>query len=221
MAISAQDVKKLREMTQAGMMDCKRALEEANGDFDKAIDILRKKGRKVSEKRKDREAKEGLIVAKIADDNKRGIISLTAGCALFTVTDTITKIVALTFPVGEVLVARAIAASPLSSPYSSLPIAPSAFTAPARRWCCCAPYSTPAIIMLGTRPTHRVPIVHSVPAGRVHVRRQVPPMQKWSFWHWPLPMQIPPGATAPAVEHAMNATSSPLVGSMSGSVNVR
>ncbi len=74
MAISAQDVKKLREMTQAGMMDCKRALEEANGDFDKAIDILRKKGRKVSEKRKDREAKEGLIVAKIADDNKRGII---------------------------------------------------------------------------------------------------------------------------------------------------
>ncbi len=74
MAISAQDVKKLREMTQAGMMDCKRALEEADGDFEKAIDILRKKGRKVSEKRKDREAKEGLIVAKIADDNKRGII---------------------------------------------------------------------------------------------------------------------------------------------------
>ena len=74
MAISAQDVKKLREMTQAGMMDCKRALEEAGGDFEKAIDILRKKGQKVSEKRKDREAKEGLIVAKIADDNKRGII---------------------------------------------------------------------------------------------------------------------------------------------------
>ncbi len=74
MAISAQDVKKLREMTQVGMMDCKRALEEADGDFDKAIEILRKKGRKVSEKRKDREAKEGLIVAKIADDNKRGII---------------------------------------------------------------------------------------------------------------------------------------------------
>ena len=45
MAISAQDVKKLREMTQVGMMDCKRALEEADGDFDKAIEILRKKGR--------------------------------------------------------------------------------------------------------------------------------------------------------------------------------
>ncbi len=74
MAISAQDVKKLREMTQAGMMDCKRALEEADGDFEKAIDILRKKGQKVSEKRKDREAKEGLIVAKIADDNKSGIL---------------------------------------------------------------------------------------------------------------------------------------------------
>jgi len=74
MAISAQDVKKLREMTQAGMMDCKRALEEADGDFEKAIDILRKKGQKVSQKRKDREAKEGLIVAKIADDNKSGIL---------------------------------------------------------------------------------------------------------------------------------------------------
>ena len=74
MAISAQDVKKLRQMTGVGMMDCKRALEEANGDFDKAIEILRKKGIKTSEKRKDREAKEGLIVAKIADDGKSGIL---------------------------------------------------------------------------------------------------------------------------------------------------
>ena len=74
MAISAQDVKKLREMTGVGMMDCKRALEEADGDFDKAIEFLRKKGIKTSEKRKDREAKEGLIVAKIADDSKSGIL---------------------------------------------------------------------------------------------------------------------------------------------------
>ncbi len=74
MAISAQDVKNLREMTGVGMMDCKRALEEADGDFDKAIEFLRKKGIKTSEKRKDREAKEGLIVAKIADDSKSGIL---------------------------------------------------------------------------------------------------------------------------------------------------
>ena len=74
MAISAKDVKRLRDLTGAGMMDCKRALEEANGDIDKAVEILRKKGQKVSTKRADREAKEGLIVTKIADDNKSGII---------------------------------------------------------------------------------------------------------------------------------------------------
>ncbi len=74
MAISAKDVKQLRDMTGVGMMDCKRALEEANGDFDKAVEILRKKGQKVSEKRKDREAKEGLIVTKLDDDAQSGII---------------------------------------------------------------------------------------------------------------------------------------------------
>lgn len=55
MAITAQEVNKLRKMTGAGMMDCKKALVEADGDFDKAIEILRKKGQKVSEKRQDRE----------------------------------------------------------------------------------------------------------------------------------------------------------------------
>ncbi len=74
MAISAKDVKQLRDMTGVGMMDCKRALEEANGDFDKAVEILRKKGQKVSEKRKDREAKEGLIVTKLDDDAQSGIL---------------------------------------------------------------------------------------------------------------------------------------------------
>ena len=74
MAITAQDVKKLRDMTQAGMMDSKRALQEADGDFEKAIEILRKKGMKVSEKRKDREANEGLVVTRIADDGQTGII---------------------------------------------------------------------------------------------------------------------------------------------------
>ncbi len=74
MAISAKDVQQLRDMTGVGMMDCKRALEEANGDFDKAVEILRKKGQKVSEKRKDREAKEGLIVTKLDDDAQSGIL---------------------------------------------------------------------------------------------------------------------------------------------------
>jgi elongation factor Ts len=61
--VSAADVKKLREMTGAGMMDCKKALTEAGGDFDKAIEVLRKKGQKLSAKRADREAKEGAVVA--------------------------------------------------------------------------------------------------------------------------------------------------------------
>ena len=63
--ISAADVKKLREATGAGMMDCKNALKEAEGNFDKAIEVLRKKGQKVAAKRADRESTEGLAVTKI------------------------------------------------------------------------------------------------------------------------------------------------------------
>ena len=74
MAISAKDVKRLRDMTGVGMMDCKRALEEANGDFDKAVELLRKKGQKVAAKRADRQAKEGLIVTKLDDDAQSGIL---------------------------------------------------------------------------------------------------------------------------------------------------
>lgn len=70
MAISAADVKKLRDVTGVGMMDCKKALQEADGDFDVAIDLLRKKGQKVAEKRADRDAKEGLILTRSSDDNK-------------------------------------------------------------------------------------------------------------------------------------------------------
>ena len=73
MSISAADVKKLRDMTGAGMMDCKKALSEANGDFDTAVEILRKKGQKVADKRADREAKEGLILTRISDDAKKGV----------------------------------------------------------------------------------------------------------------------------------------------------
>lgn len=74
MSISAADVKQLREMTGAGMMDCKKALEEAAGDFETAIEILRKQGQKLSVKRADRDAKEGVVVALTSDDHKRGII---------------------------------------------------------------------------------------------------------------------------------------------------
>lgn len=74
MAISAQEVNKLRQMTGAGMMDCKKALVEADGDFDKAIELLRKKGQKVSASRADRETTEGIVIAKTSDDLKKGVM---------------------------------------------------------------------------------------------------------------------------------------------------
>jgi len=74
MSIKAADVKKLRDQTGAGMMDCKKALTESEGDFDKAIDILRKKGQKLSAKRADREAKEGVVIAKTAHNKNNGVI---------------------------------------------------------------------------------------------------------------------------------------------------
>jgi elongation factor Ts len=73
-AISAQDINKLRQMTGAGMMDCRKALTETNGDFEAAIDWLRKQGQKVAAKRSDREAKEGVVIAKTTADNKTGIV---------------------------------------------------------------------------------------------------------------------------------------------------
>jgi elongation factor Ts len=72
--LSAADIKKLRDITGAGMMDCKAALTESEGDFEKAIEILRKKGQKLSLKRADREAKEGVVIALVSDDKKRGVI---------------------------------------------------------------------------------------------------------------------------------------------------
>lgn len=74
MSISAAQVKELREKTGAGMMDCKKALTEANGDFEKAIEILRKKGASVAAKRAERSANEGLVLTKILDDQTKGII---------------------------------------------------------------------------------------------------------------------------------------------------
>jgi elongation factor Ts len=79
MAITASDVNKLRQQTGAGMMDCKNALVEANGDFEAAIDILRKKGQKIAAKRGDNEAKEGVVLAQASTDGKSGVI-LTLNC---------------------------------------------------------------------------------------------------------------------------------------------
>lgn len=72
--ISAADINKLRQATGAGMMDCRKALTETNGDFEAAIDWLRKQGQKVAAKRSDREAKEGVVIAKTTGDNKTGIV---------------------------------------------------------------------------------------------------------------------------------------------------
>jgi len=72
--ITAADVNKLRQQTGAGMMDCKKALTEANGDFEAAIDNLRKKGAKVAASRQDRESNEGVVIAKTTADGKRGVI---------------------------------------------------------------------------------------------------------------------------------------------------
>ncbi|MDQ6478802.1 translation elongation factor Ts [Dyadobacter sp. LHD-138] len=72
MAITAQDVNKLRQMTGAGMMDCKKALQEADGDFEQAVDILRKQGQKVAAKRADNEVAEGTVLVAISADGTNG-----------------------------------------------------------------------------------------------------------------------------------------------------
>ena len=74
MAITAQDVNKLRKMTGAGMMDCKKALTEANGDFDAAVDIIRKRGQVIASKRADREATEGAVLSRVDATGKYGAL---------------------------------------------------------------------------------------------------------------------------------------------------
>ncbi len=76
--ITAADVNKLRQMTGAGMMDCKKALVESDGDFEKAIDCLRKKGQKVASSRADRAANEGMVIAKTSTDNRKAIIVMVS-----------------------------------------------------------------------------------------------------------------------------------------------
>ncbi|KAA1247485.1 translation elongation factor Ts [Aquimarina sp. RZ0] len=72
--ITAAEVSKLRKATGAGMMDCKKALVEADGDFDNAIKILREKGQKIADKRADRESSEGAVIAKVNDAKNKGVI---------------------------------------------------------------------------------------------------------------------------------------------------
>ena len=79
MAITAAEVNKLRKHTGAGMMDCKKALVETDGDFEAAIDVLRKKGQKVAAKRGDNDAKEGLVLAQVTEDGKTGVV-LSLNC---------------------------------------------------------------------------------------------------------------------------------------------
>lgn len=74
MAVSANQVKELREKTGAGMMDCKKALEEANGDFEKAVELLRKKGASVAAKRAERTANEGIVLTRVFNNGKTGSI---------------------------------------------------------------------------------------------------------------------------------------------------
>jgi len=74
--INAADVAKLRRVTLAGMMDCKKALEESDGNFDKAIEIIREKGQAVANKRADREATEGVVLAKVTSNGKLGVITV-------------------------------------------------------------------------------------------------------------------------------------------------
>jgi elongation factor Ts len=79
MALTAAEINKLRQMTGAGLMDCKKALEEANGDYEKAQEIIRKKGQLVAAKRADREATEGVVLSKVTADATFG--ALTCVCS--------------------------------------------------------------------------------------------------------------------------------------------
>jgi len=74
MSIQAADVAKLRKVTGAGMMDCKKALTEADGDFDRAIQIIRERGQAIANKRADRDATEGAVIAKVSGDGTQGAI---------------------------------------------------------------------------------------------------------------------------------------------------
>ncbi len=118
--ITAADVKKLRDQTGAGMMDCKKALVEAEGDFDKAIEILRKKGQKVAAKRADRDSSEGVAVAFVNDDNTKGAV-ISLNCE----TDFVAKnesFIALAQSFGEIALNVNSKEELLNQPYESITV---------------------------------------------------------------------------------------------------
>lgn len=100
MNITAADVNKLRQMTGAGMMDCKKALTEAEGDFDKAVEILRKAGQKVAAKRADNETKEGIVLTNVSADGKTATI-LALACE----TEPVSKVEAFRTLADDILAA--------------------------------------------------------------------------------------------------------------------
>lgn len=123
MSISAQDVNKLRQMTGAGMMDCKKALTEANGDFDAAIDILRKKGQKVSASRSDKQTSEGAIFIQTINGDTEGVlVALTCETDFVAKTEDFVKL-------GQSILDAAVASKPatieelIALPVAGRPIA--------------------------------------------------------------------------------------------------
>ena len=119
--ITAADVNKLRKATGAGMMDCKKALVEAEGDFDQAIAVLRKKGQKIAEKRADRDSSEGAVVAKISDDATRGVL-VSLNCE----TDFVAKndsFVAIAKKMGEIALGTSSKEEFLAADYDGMTVA--------------------------------------------------------------------------------------------------
>lgn len=119
--ITAADVNKLRQITGAGMMDCKKALTEAEGDYDKAIEILRKKGQKVAANRADRESTEGAVIAKVNADHTQGVI-VSLNCE----TDFVAKnegFVALANKFAEIALTAANKEAFMSMPFDNITVA--------------------------------------------------------------------------------------------------
>lgn len=118
---AAADVAKLRNQTGAGMMDCKKALVEAEGDFEKAVDILRKKGQKVAANRADRDSSEGAVIARVNEDNTLGVI-ISLNCE----TDFVAKneaFIELAYELAEIAIFAATKEELLATDFHGLTVA--------------------------------------------------------------------------------------------------
>ncbi len=117
----AADVAKLRNQTGAGMMDCKKALVEAEGDFEKAVDILRKKGQKVAANRADRETTEGVVIARVNEDNTLGVV-ISLNCE----TDFVAKneaFIELAYELAEIAITAATKEELLATDFHGITVA--------------------------------------------------------------------------------------------------